>query len=290
MAKKSNILKIVGLGLLFIALLSAVFITFWGQKDAFYEGVKVELNQNTPFLFLDKKDIEQWLVHEREIPIYQTKLKDLDLNHLEAKALSNPWIENAEVYIDQQKMLNVNIKQRIPIARVFETTGESYYVDAHLQNLPLVVGYNYPVPIYTNVPFFNSKVLQHEMYAKVIALSTFIQNDEFWSAQISQIDVNTKQEFVLIPLVGTHKIHFGDTARMADKFFNLQVFYKEVLDKIGWQKYNKIDLRFDGQVVASPSLNKKAPKVDMTPYFEVAPPDEESDMPMETILQDKTIN
>lgn len=290
MGKKSNILKIVGLGLLFIALLSVVFITFWGQKGAFYEGVKVELNQNTPFLFLDKKDIEQWLVHDREIPIYQTKLKDLDLNHLEAKALSNPWIENAEVFIDQQKMLNVNIKQRIPIARVFETTGASYYVDAHLQSLPLVLGYNYPVPIYTNVPSFNSKVLQHEMYTKMIALSTFIQNDEFWSAQISQIDVNAKQEFILIPLVGAHKIHFGDTAKMADKFFNLQVFYKEVLDQIGWQKYNKIDLRFDGQVVASPSLNKKAPKVDMTPYFEVAPPDEESDMPMETILQEKTIN
>lgn len=288
--KKSNIFKAIIIGLLIIILMVGISFAYYQQKEALIKGVSVELVHNTPHLLLNQQEIEHWLVRDRELPIEQTALGNMNIYELENKALSHPWIQNAEIYIDRRKMLNVHIIQRIPSARVFETTGKTYYLDKETHELPVIPGHNYPVPVFTSVPSSSSEIIQHEVRDQIVQLSSFIENDPFWAAQIAQVEVNSKHEFILIPLVGTHKIHFGDTTKMADKFFNLQVFYKEVLDKIGWSRYDHIDLRFNGQVVASPSLNKKAPKVDMTPFFDLSIPEEESDIPMETILEEKMIN
>lgn len=290
MNKKSNIFKVIAVGLLMVVLILGISVAYQQQKDTRIQGVNIELTHNTPHLLLNHQEIEQWLVRDRAMPLEQTSLKAIDIHALETKALSNPWIQNAEIFIDRKRMLNVQIIQRIPLARIFENTGRSYYVDKELHELPIIPGQNYPVPVYTNVPSTTSKILQEGLRQQIIKLSEFIVSDPFWSAQITQIEVNAQQEFVLIPLVGTHKIHFGDTTKMVDKFFNLQVFYKEVLDQVGWTRYNRLDLRFNGQVVAAPSLNKKAPKVDMAPFFEISIPKEESDIPMETILEEKMLN
>ena len=62
-----------------------------------------------------------------------------------------------------------------------------------------------------------------------------------------------------MPVLGDQKILFGDTSRMKDKLNNLFVFYNNVLNRIGWDKYETLDVRFKGQVVASPSLPYNGP-------------------------------
>jgi len=55
----------------------------------------------------------------------------------------------------------------------------------------------------------------------------------------------------LIPKVGNHLIIFGDTSQMSQKFENLILFYRKGLTKVGWDKYNIINLKFKNQVVCS---------------------------------------
>ena len=86
-----------------------------------------------------------------------------------------------------------------------------------------------------------------------------IQADTFWNAQISQIIIDSDYSFELMPVLGQQRIIFGDTSRMKEKFSNLFSFYKKVLNRIGWDKYDMLDVRFKGQVVASPSLPYKGP-------------------------------
>ena len=86
-----------------------------------------------------------------------------------------------------------------------------------------------------------------------------LQADTFWNTQISQVVMDTAGTFELVPVLGNQKIVFGDTSRMRDKFDNLFAFYKTVLNRIGWDKYETLDLRFKGQVIASPSLPYKGP-------------------------------
>ena len=62
-----------------------------------------------------------------------------------------------------------------------------------------------------------------------------------------------------MPVLGQQRIIFGDTSRIKEKFSNLYSFYTNVLNRVGWDKYETLDVRFKGQVVAAPSLPYKGP-------------------------------
>ena len=71
--------------------------------------------------------------------------------------------------------------------------------------------------------------------------------------------IDTASTFELVPVLGNQKIVFGDTSDMKNKLDNLFAFYKNVLNRIGWDKYEVLDLRYKNQVIATPSLPYKGP-------------------------------
>jgi cell division protein FtsQ len=82
-------------------------------------------------------------------------------------------------------------------------------------------------------------------------LTMYITPDKFLKAQIAQIYVNEQGEFELIPRVGSHVILLGSAEDLDDKFRRLFAFYKFGLNKIGWNKYNVINIKYKNQVVCS---------------------------------------
>jgi cell division protein FtsQ len=80
-------------------------------------------------------------------------------------------------------------------------------------------------------------------------MASYVDKDPFLKAFIEQIFVRADNDLVLIPKVGSAKIIFGDTENMEGKFEKLLVFCKEGLNRIGWNKYRSIDLRFEGQII-----------------------------------------
>ncbi|HLS71442.1 MAG TPA: hypothetical protein VK027_07260 [Chitinophagaceae bacterium] len=286
MKRKSNIFKAILMLLILLGIGFMLFASTRTQKKSFLNDFIIKIKADETYLFLENNSIEEWLFHEGNDSVLKTPIGDLDLKKIENRALLNPWIEKAEVYIDQKNVLHIDIEQKIPMARIFDRTGQSYYLDTQMQLLPLVLGKNYPTIVFTDVPLSQSEIKNKEMFSQILYLGEYINKHPFWSSQITQIQINKQNEFELIPLIGNQKIHFGDTSKMEEKFFNLQLFYKEVLDKIGWDNYEEIDLRFEGQIVTRPSLNKIMPKSDISSFFEeIEQPEEESDMPMETILE-----
>jgi cell division protein FtsQ len=95
---------------------------------------------------------------------------------------------------------------------------------------------------------------------QILSVTKFIETNPFWMAQISHVAIDSGNLFTLIPLLGNQKIILGDTGRMKEKFDNLLVFYKKVANRIGWDKYQVLDLRYKGQVIASPALPWMGPK------------------------------
>jgi cell division protein FtsQ len=96
--------------------------------------------------------------------------------------------------------------------------------------------------------------------AKIVKMVRSLQADKFWNAQVSQVIIDSVGSFEFVPVLGNQRIRFGDTTNTAEKLANLVVFYKNVLNRIGWDKYEVLDVRFNNQVVASPSLPYAGPK------------------------------
>lgn len=210
--------------------------------------------------FLDKAALEEMLFTRRHMNPEKLKLRAVDLRRLEKLARTNPWVANAQAYVDHQRVLHVRVTQRVPVVRLFGRDGSSHYLDTALKPLPVSVGYAHYIPVVTGVPTLADDSAGRVFRGQIIALVNRISRDTFWNAQVSEIAISPNgQGFELVPVLGNHRILLGDTCRLDAKLQGLFSFYKGVLNRVGWDKYTVLDARYRGQVVASPSLPWKAP-------------------------------
>ncbi len=210
--------------------------------------------------FLTTAEIREMLLENRHIIPEETPVSVLDLNSMEAIMRSNPWISEAEVYVDNTNTLHVVISQRVPVFRVFEQDGNSYYIDSTGNTLPLSGKYTHYAIIITNVPELKNDSTGDALKAQMLKVSQAIGADSFWNPQVASIKLNDDLTFELVPVLGNHRILIGDTAHLQEKLSNVFAFYKQVFNRIGWDKYQVVDARFRGQIVASPSLPWKPPR------------------------------
>jgi cell division protein FtsQ len=194
----------------------------------------------------------------RQDTLNDKKLTDIDLVRIENRLNKIGIIQKADVYTTITGNLNIRIEQCRPLVRVYNTAGQSYYIDMKGNLAFESPGYPANVPIATGA--IKTKysdtlnVLQPDapkVLTDLFRLSEFIFNEPFLKAQIEQIYVDPDREFELIPRVGRHIIVFGGTDRMEDKFEKLMLFYHEGLNKTGWEKYRVINLKFENQVVCT---------------------------------------
>jgi cell division protein FtsQ len=87
------------------------------------------------------------------------------------------------------------------------------------------------------------------MVQQIREVSLYLLSNPFWMAQVSQIDITPAREFEIIPTIGNHVIEFGDGTEYENKFNRLFVFYKQVLSKTGMEKYDRIKVQYDKEVI-----------------------------------------
>lgn len=117
--------------------------------------------------------------------------------------------------------------------------------------MPLLDKMSIRVPVvtgFTSARRFNyadSALLQ-----QTIDVVEFIYGNEFWNSQVGQIVITTERKFELIPVIGDHIIKLGNGESVNEKLNSLYIFYKQVMSKVGFNKYAALDVQFNRQVVA----------------------------------------
>jgi cell division protein FtsQ len=201
--------------------------------------------------FIDKKDVLSILEKTNAGKLEKMPLHSIDLSFMETELQKSQWIKNAELFFDNNNVLEVRITEREPIARIFTASGSSFYIDSSLTRLPLSDKFSPRLPVFTDFPTDVIVLSKQDsnLIKNIRTLSQFINANPFWMAQIDQVDISSNRGFDLIPKLGDHVIHFGDAENCGQKFNNLLCFYKQVLTKLGWTRYSAIDVQFKDQVV-----------------------------------------
>ena len=65
----------------------------------------------------------------------------------------------------------------------------------------------------------------------------------------AKIYVADNGEVELVPRVGEHTVLLGTPTRVEEKLARLKEFYTEGLNKVGWNKYSALNLKYDNQVI-----------------------------------------
>ena len=215
------------------------------------KGIAITIRGVGESFYVDKNDISAALKKEAAGELVQQPLKGINLSRLEQVLEKNAWIEDAEIYFDSRNVLHVLVTERQPVARVFTTSGASFYIDTGALRMPLLESVSVRVPVVTNFPAgkkLNKK--DSVLLQDIKLLAQFLGRDEFWNAQVAQIDIVDRRNFEIIPTIGDHIIRLGTAENAEEKFRRLMVFYQKVLAKTGFDKYSVLDARYKDQIVA----------------------------------------
>jgi cell division protein FtsQ len=224
------------------------------QKEASpVQGVFVNIEPlDKEDLLITNEDVLLTIDRSFGVPLAGMPIANINVARLERVLEEDPFILDANVFVDAKNYVNITIEQREPILRVIDNNGLNYYLDKHGFRMPLSKHFTARVLVVTgNLPPYTPDFLEIENHGlkDVFELANTLLEDEFFSAQIEQIFVSNTREIVLNPKVGDQKIMFGKYGDVEEKLDKLVTFYKQALPYEGWNKYKTINLKFKNQVV-----------------------------------------
>jgi cell division protein FtsQ len=216
------------------------------------KGYSIASKTAPSLLFIDPKEVEQTIKKVTGGSIKGEAIASIKLQDVSSALQKNGWISATELYFDNKDVLHITITERQPIARVFTKEGNSFYIDSSVSKMSLSHKLSARVPVVTG--FTDVKKLtktDSSLLKEISVIASFIMQDSFWLAQVAQLNITPQKDFEMVPLVGNHIVKLGGAENVFLKFKKLKLFYKQVLSKTGFDSYKVIDVRYNGQIVAS---------------------------------------
>jgi len=193
-------------------------------------------------LFLKTEAVNKLLIENKESA--STIRKDrLDLNKLEQVLNAQEMIEKADVYVSIDGVLKAVVKQKTPIARVFNDEG-SFYIDSEGNEMPLSPNFTARVPLV-------SGEINKKNNKNLFKLFKIIYDDAFLRKNIIGIQIMPNGSLLMQNRNYNYQIDFGGLINIEQKFKNYEAFFQKVSLDSSLYKYKKIDLRFTEQVVCT---------------------------------------
>ncbi len=225
-------------------------MTAFNHPDEKYNvctDVKINIQEESAEGFLTEADVTN-LLHEARVSLLSKPMKSINTRQIEEILEGNDLIDNAECFKSVGGLLCIDIVQRVPVVRVIAQNGDDYYVDNHNE---VMQHNNYTCNLLVATGNI-SKPYASKVLAPVVRQ---IMSDPFWRNQIVQLNVLNDRSIELIPRVGSHIIYLGQGRGIAKKLDRLQKFYTYGLSQTGWNRYSRISVEFDNQIIC-----KRRPK------------------------------
>ena len=253
---KNNILRFF-IALLWLAMSAgciALLVSASYKKDTKYcAGVEIDIAGVNNNFFIDKHDVYEIVKRYGGDSNSKKQIVSINLRQIEKELEKDLWIKNAELFFDNNNVLKITVEERAPLARVFTTAGNSFYIDSNCMRLPLSDKFSARLPVFTGftgiAPIFSKA--DSLLLCDIKNISSKIMADSFLMAMIEQTEITERHSFVMTPKVGTQLILFGDASDADAKFKRLKLFYRNVIAMAGWNRYNTINLQYKDQVVAA---------------------------------------
>ncbi len=222
----------------------------WVQREAVRcQEIVVNINPSSP-RFLDETEITSMLEKSGEM-ILGKRLSAININKLETKLSSSSSLANVQVVkkVDSKGLsfrgkIVVSLDERTPIIRI-KDSGTDYYMDLEGNKIPVSPKYVERIMIATGT------IPDLETQTGLLKMAEFVNNDNFWKAQVEQVFIQKNGELLLLPQVGDYLIEFGKPEDWVTKFRNLKALYQQGFKNMGWNKYSIISVKYRNQVVCT---------------------------------------
>ena len=241
MKNKFRILKILITVIIFGFLLSFSLKRFNNKS---MEKVSVNLIKTKhPVYFIDEKDIKE--IVKKSNP--ERRIGDINIPELEKKLNKLPAVDSANVFLNLNGNLHLDIKQRVPAFRL-NKNGNDFYVDGKGTEFPISKNYSFPCMLVTGD-------VDKSEYIKLAELVEKIDRDEFSKKYFIGIS-KEKENYNLLTSQGNYKVEIGDLENINLKVKGFKTFVEKHLVYQEPKKNTKISVKYDNQIITT-----------LNPYF-----------------------
>ncbi len=251
-----------------LIVLSLVFVNY-KIKNTSCKSVSVIIDYHNSDPLVTNGDILSQITKGNDSLVGQP-MKKIDLISINDSIISNPYIKDADIQTSFEGDIIIRLSQRRPILRVCNSEGKSYYIseDGKLLNVrslypvrvmvangDIFTPYNEALKLDINEQNDKDSATRSLVVYQLYKLGMYIDKDEWLKLFIDQVFVMNK-EFVLVPKIGNYSIFFGSIDNMEEKFRNLKAFIERGIDKVGWDKYKTLNLKYKNQIVCTKIKNE----------------------------------
>lgn len=223
---------------------TVVYLNFFHiSEDLVCKKVDVEVADTWGQNYISGNEIVALMKNMNVFPVGKN-LSEIRCSEIEEKLANNELIKRAECFKTVSGEIKIKVYQRLPILRIFSPAG-SYYIDNERKIMPIPNNFAVDVPVAAGN--INTEYAKNQLYD----FASYLQKDKFWNFQITQIYVTSEQDVILTPAVGDHQIILGKIEDYKENLDKLRTFYEKGLNKIGWNRYSTINLKYKNQVVCT---------------------------------------
>lgn len=250
---KLNIKREIKVTVALVAVASLIAFSERKQGSWICHNIVIELDNENENHFLDEADILR-LVNAGQSTLIGTTIDRINLKTLEEKLKYDSHILDAELFGDLKGNLVVKVELRRPIARIIRDNAPDAYVAEDGTIMSVSEKYTARVVLISGA-YAGKLIAAGNMYKleegkQLMGMMEFINDDRFWRSQVAQMDVDNSGEITIYPQVTGQRVEFGKPENVEAKFRKLMIFYKEILPTRGWLKYERVNLKYEGQIIA----------------------------------------
>lgn len=241
------------------------------HQESIAHKLHIVVNDSSEVKIIRPAEVKRWIKIAGLDPV-GCRIDSVKAGEINALVASHDFVRSVKTAVGLGGTVTVTVDQRKPLLRIITGNGYDFYYTADNHIVP--AGYNsaHYVPVITgrftlpfpasysgplNSPDKEAEKKSDESYIflyKLINFVRYIEDNEFWKSQVVQINVNPAAgvpEIELIPRVGDHVVLLGGIDGYEKKLDKLMAFYRKALPHEGWDRWNYINLKYDGQVVCS---------------------------------------
>ncbi len=227
----------------------SVYFVYMQREAVRCQAIVVNINPNSP-RFMDEAEIASMIEKSGE-PIIGHRLSAINIYKLETKLSSYSTLNNVEIFrkveskgISFTGKLVVSLDERSPVIRI-KSAFDDYYLSRDGIRIPVSSNYVGRILIATG------SAPNDTIKGNLLKMADFINQDEFWRAQVEQVFIQANGELLMVPQVGDYLIEFGPPDDYQLKFRDLKAVYQQGFKTMGWNRYKTISVKYRNQVVCT---------------------------------------
>ena len=249
---KVNIRNEIKLAVLLVLAFSAIAFVERKQDHKKIRELNVLIHDEGNNYFLNKEEVHKLITADESDFIIGSGYDDINLKAIENRVQNNQYVSSTQAFKDLTGNLTIEISLCKPMARIIRNDKSDSYLCESGKIISTSEKYTSRVLLISGSfmePATSGNITTDSLFGQVFQLVNFINNDEFWKAQIAQLSIDRSGDITIYPQVTKQYIEFGKAENINAKFLKLKYFYTKILPSKGWNHYARVNVEYENQII-----------------------------------------